>query len=87
MVCSHIASSLSHCLDHYELSLSLSLSFSTLTHTHTHRLSHEFLAGQVSELSTKVKSLEKKAKKAPDDMKTQLKSFLEVCSYYVWLIF
>ena len=33
---------------------------------------------QVGELTTKVKTLDKKGKKAPDDLKGQLKSFLEV---------
>ena len=42
------------------------------------RLSHEFLSGQVAELSKRVKDLETKAKKSPDDLKAQLKSFLGV---------
>ena len=44
----------------------------------THRLSHEFLSGQHSELNKKVKDLQNKVKKSPDDMKAQLKSFLAV---------
>ena len=42
------------------------------------RLSHEFLTGEVSQLSAKVKQLEKKCKKCPDDLKAQLKTFLGV---------
>ena len=42
------------------------------------RLSHEFLSGQTAELSKKVKELDKKSKKSPDDLKAQLKSFLGV---------
>ena len=44
----------------------------------TPRLSPEFLTGQVSEIASKVKTVEKKAKKAPEDLKTQLTAFLEV---------
>ena len=46
------------------------------------RLSHEFLSGQITELTGKVKALEKKAKKAPDEVKSQLKAFLTVQSQY-----
>ena len=66
---------------------------STITHYPLHplyplpstlptRLSHEFLSGQITELTGKVKALEKKAKKAPDEVKSQLKAFLTVQSQY-----
>ena len=42
------------------------------------RLSHDYLTGEVSQLSTKVKQLEKKCKKSPEDLKAQLKTFLGV---------
>lgn len=44
-----------------------------------YRLSHDYLTGEVSQLSAKVKQLEKKCKKSPDDLKAQLKTFLGVC--------
>ena len=44
------------------------------------RVSNDFLTGEVSLLSTKVKQLEKKCKKSPDDLKAQLKTFLGVSS-------
>ena len=43
-----------------------------------YRLSHDYLTGEVSQLSAKVKQLEKKCKKCPDDLKAQLKTFLGV---------
>lgn len=42
------------------------------------RLSQEFLSGQVGELKTKVKELQAKLKKSPDDLKAQLKAFVAV---------
>ena len=36
----------------------------------------EYLAGQVNELKNQIKGLGNKCKKAPDDLKDQLKSFL-----------
>ena len=36
----------------------------------------EYLTGQVNELNTQVKNLEKKVKNSPDDLQAQLKSFL-----------
>lgn len=41
------------------------------------RLSQDYLTQQVRELTVKVKDLEKKRKKAPEDMKSKLKVFLE----------
>ena len=46
-----------------------------LTYPSTRRLSHEYLTQQINELIGKVKGLEKRTKKAPDDVKP--KSFLE----------
>ncbi len=45
---------------------------------HVHRLSHDYLSGQVKELKAKVKKIKEKSKKAPDDLKAQLKAFLAV---------
>ena len=42
-----------------------------------HRISPEFLTQEVSELTKKVKGLEKKCKKAPDDVKPKLSAFLK----------
>lgn len=36
----------------------------------------EYLTGQVNDLNTQIKSLEKKIKNSPDDLQAQLKSFL-----------
>lgn len=36
----------------------------------------EYLSGQVNDLNTQIKSLEKKVKNSPDDLQAQLKSFL-----------
>lgn len=41
------------------------------------RLSQEYLTGQVTEISTQLKGLHKKLKKAPDDLQQQLKAFLK----------
>ena len=43
-----------------------------------YRLSHDFLTGEISQLSTKIKQLEKKSKKSPEDLKSHLKAFLKV---------
>ncbi len=45
------------------------------------RLSHEFLSGQTAELNKKVKELQGKMKKCPDDLKAQLKSFMAVSHF------
>lgn len=42
------------------------------------RLSHEFLSGQTAELNKKLKDLQNKVKKSPDDLKAQLKTFMAV---------
>lgn len=39
------------------------------------------MAGQTAELNKKVKDLEKKSKKSPDDLKAQLKTFLAVSDF------
>lgn len=44
---------------------------------HCLRLSQEYLSGQVSLTGTELKDLEKKLKKAPDDLKEQLTAFLK----------
>ena len=41
------------------------------------RLSQEYLTGQVAELSAQLKAMQKRMKKAPDDLQKQLKSFLQ----------
>lgn len=56
-------------------------SYQRLTNTFPYRLSHEFLSGQIAELNKKVKDLDKKSKKSPDDLKAQLKTFLAVSSF------
>eukprot|EP00731_Ephydatia_muelleri_P007967 Em0004g305a len=41
------------------------------------KLSQDYLSGQVTELTSKIKALQQKAKKAPEDIKPQLNAFLE----------
>ena len=53
----------------------------TFTDMFSCRLSHEFLSGQIAELNKKVKDLDKKSKKSPDDLKAQLKTFLAVSCF------
>ncbi len=47
-------------------------------------MSHEFLSGQTAELNKKVKDLQGKVKKSPDDLKAQLKAFMAVSWSVSW---